>query len=79
MTFVEFESQNPVRQQFVEALRQRFPAEIYGLTFSIGGQISIDIFPERWDKTYCLRYLLPRYESIHFFGDKTMKVCRNPH
>ena len=27
------------------------------LTYSIGGQISFDVFPKGWDKTYCLRYL----------------------
>ena len=29
----------------------------YQLTYSIGGQISFDLFPQGWDKTYCLRYL----------------------
>jgi len=28
----------------------------------------------RWDKTYCLKYLTPHYESIYFFGDKTAPV-----
>ena len=35
-----------------------------------GGQISFDVFPEGWDKTYCLRHI-EGYEDIHFFGDKT--------
>lgn len=35
-----------------------------------GGQISFDIFPIGWDKTYCLRHI-QGYEEIHFFGDKT--------
>lgn len=74
MSFVEFERTNPIREQFVAALCRRFPIEKHGLTFSIGGQISIDIFPAGWDKTYCLRYLTPRYQKIHFFGDKTMQV-----
>ncbi|KAL3109368.1 hypothetical protein niasHT_015213 [Heterodera trifolii] len=71
--FVQFERSSPVRAQFVEALRQRFPIEQYGLVFSIGGQISIDVFPVGWDKTFCLRYLKPHFETIHFFGDKTSK------
>ena len=41
---------------------------------SIGGQISFDVFPTGWDKTFCLQYLEPPYESgiteVHFFGDK---------
>ena len=40
------------------------------LTFSIGGQISFDVFPNGWDKTYCLQYL-KEFDTIHFFGDKT--------
>ena len=27
-----------------------------------------------WDKTYCLRYLDDKFETIHFFGDKTFEV-----
>ncbi|KAA8516014.1 hypothetical protein F0562_019193 [Nyssa sinensis] len=42
------------------------------LTFSIGGQISFDVFPQGWDKTYSLRYL-DNFDEIHFFGDKTYK------
>lgn len=37
---------------------------------SIGGQISFDVFPIGWDKTYCLRHIRG-YDEIHFFGDKT--------
>jgi len=40
------------------------------LTFSIGGQISFDVFPSGWDKTYSLRFL-EEFDEIHFFGDKT--------
>jgi phosphomannomutase len=45
----------------------------YDLQFSIGGQISIDIFPKGWDKTYCLQFVENKYDTIHFFGDKTEK------
>lgn len=50
--------------------------------YSIGGQISFDVFPHGWDKTYCLRHLEAeakretepvRYSTIHFFGDKTFE------
>lgn len=41
------------------------------MQFSIGGQISIDIFPRGWDKTYCLQYVEDKYDDIYFFGDKT--------
>lgn len=50
-------------------------------SFSIGGQISFDVFPTGWDKTYCLKHLENEakkaggveYTTIHFFGDKTFK------
>ena len=41
------------------------------IKFSIGGQISFDVFPEGWDKTYCLQFVEDKYDEIHFFGDKT--------
>jgi phosphomannomutase len=41
--------------------------------FSIGGQISFDVFPHGWDKTYCLQFCVG-YDEIHFFGDKTQPV-----
>jgi len=42
------------------------------LTYSIGGQISFDLFPKGWDKTFCLSFIgEDEFEEIHFFGDKT--------
>ncbi|KAJ3536845.1 hypothetical protein NM688_g6780 [Phlebia brevispora] len=61
-----------VRAAFVQALKENFPD--YPLTYSIGGQISFDVFPNGWDKTYCLRHVEDEhFEEIHFFGDKTYK------
>ncbi|KAL9096071.1 MAG: hypothetical protein Q9165_001593 [Trypethelium subeluteriae] len=75
--FEEFDNKAGVRKRMVEALRKEFPD--YGLTFSIGGKISFDVFPRGWDKTYCLQHVLAEkerpdgvdYRTIHFFGDKT--------
>ena len=53
----------------VAALRAKFGDK---LTFSIGGQISFDVFPTGWDKTYSLRFL-EQFDEVHFFGDKTYK------
>ena len=51
-------------------MKERF-ADL-NLTYSIGGQISFDVFPEGWDKTYALNFIgESEYEEIHFFGDKT--------
>ena len=48
-------------------------------SFSIGGEISFDVFPTGWDKRYCIKHLEEEaqkpgginYTTIHFFGDKT--------
>lgn len=66
--FFEYDKKEHVREKFVEACRERFDS--LGLQFSIGGQISFDVFPKGWDKTYCLRFL-DSYENVFFFGDKT--------
>ena len=40
-----------------------------------GGQISYDVFPTGWDKTYSLRHIEDEgFDEIHFFGDKTYQV-----
>ncbi|CDZ96657.1 phosphomannomutase pmm1 [Phaffia rhodozyma] len=72
----EFEAYDKIhglRAKFVAALKEKFPD--YGLTFSIGGQISFDVFPVGWDKTYALtQYVIPEgFTEVHFFGDKTYK------
>ncbi|KAH8922232.1 phosphomannomutase [Atractiella rhizophila] len=70
--FEEFDKKAGVRKALVEALQKEFAD--YGLTYSIGGQISFDVFPTGWDKTYCLRHIEnENFKEIHFFGDKTFK------
>ncbi|CAJ0574593.1 unnamed protein product, partial [Mesorhabditis spiculigera] len=68
--FVVYDNQHKIREQFVKILEEKFAS--YGLTFAIGGQISVDVYPTGWDKTFCLRYLEKEFDSIHFFGDRTM-------
>ncbi|XP_048611270.1 phosphomannomutase isoform X2 [Brassica napus] len=64
--FERYDKVHNIRPKMVAELRVRFAH----LTFSIGGQISFDVFPKGWDKTYCLQYL-EDFNEIHFFGDKT--------
>ena len=66
--FEAYDKVHGVRAAMVAALRARFPD--LGFTYSVGGQISFDVFPAGWDKTYCLRFL-EHFETVHFFGDKT--------
>lgn len=69
--FQAYDKIHQVRKALVEELQKRFSD--YGLTFSIGGQISFDVFPAGWDKTYCLQHVEKEFDAIHFFGDKTFK------
>ena len=68
--FEKYDLENNIRKDFVKVLEEEF--KDLNLTYSIGGQISFDLFPNGWDKTYCLRYLENEdYDKIYFFGDKT--------
>ncbi|EGV61239.1 Phosphomannomutase 1 [Yamadazyma tenuis] len=70
--FEIFDKKANIRTKMVEALRENFAD--FGLTYSIGGQISFDVFPTGWDKTYCLQHVANEgFEEIHFFGDKSYK------
>lgn len=68
--FEQFDKTAGVRKAMVKVLQEEF--KDYNLTYSIGGQISFDVFPQGWDKTYCLPFLeKDSFTEIHFFGDKT--------
>ncbi|GAQ44508.1 phosphomannomutase [Aspergillus niger] len=74
--FEAYDKIHNIRRDLVDALKKEFPD--YGLSYSIGGEISFDVFPTGWDKTYCLQHVEAEkditgidYKTIHFFGDKT--------
>lgn len=68
--FEKYDRVHHIRKNMIEVLKLEFPN--IGLTYSIGGQISFDVFPNGWDKTYCLQHLENEgFEQVHFFGDKT--------
>jgi len=70
--FEKFDLERNIRKDMVAAMRKEF-ADL-GLTYSIGGQISFDVFPVGWDKTYSLKFLPEGdFDEIHFFGDKTFE------
>lgn len=64
--------EHKIREKFKAALEKEFANA--GLQFAIGGQISLDIFPVGWNKTYCLQFLEKEFDTMHFFGDKTAEV-----
>jgi phosphomannomutase len=67
--FEAYDKIHNVRATMVNKLKEKFGS--YGLKYSVGGQISFDVFPEGWDKTYCLQHIEKDFKTIHFFGDKT--------
>lgn len=50
--FEAYDKENKIRESFIAAIKENFPD--LPLTYSIGGQISFDVFPTGWDKRYCL-------------------------
>lgn len=68
--FEQYDKIHNIRKNMIEVLKQEFTD--INLTYSIGGQISFDVYPNGWDKTYCLGHLEDEaFDEIHFFGDKT--------
>lgn len=69
--FAAYDNEHQIRAKMIADLKREF--HDVDLTYSIGGQISFDVFPHGWDKTYSLRHVTKdgRYDEIHFFGDKT--------
>ncbi len=72
--FERFDAREHVRADMITAIKRQFPH--MNLSFGTGGQVSFDIFPVGWDKTYCLDHLIEftgatASTAIHFFGDKT--------
>ncbi|ORY69159.1 putative phosphomannomutase [Leucosporidium creatinivorum] len=70
LNFEAYDKVHKVRETLIEALKNEFPD--WGLTYSIGGPASFDIYPVGWDKTFALRHVeKENFVDIHFFGDRT--------
>jgi len=68
--FEKYDKIHNIRSKMIDYLQNRH--EHLNLKYSIGGQISFDVFPKGWDKTYCLQFInFNDYDEVHFFGDKT--------
>tara|TARA_Y100000589_G_C27088603_1_gene602885 strand:+ start:72 stop:818 length:747 start_codon:yes stop_codon:yes gene_type:complete len=70
--FFKYDQENNVRKTFAEKMEDDL--KDLGLKYSLGGQISIDVFPIGWDKTYCLQHLKKDgFNKVYFFGDRTFE------
>lgn len=66
--FEKYDQETGVRAKMIEILKEEFKGQ--NLRFSVGGQISFDVFPMGWDKSYCLQFVEKDYDEMHFWGDK---------
>lgn len=70
--FEIFDKNNKIRENMINHLKNKFSN--LDLVYSIGGQISFDVFPKGFDKTFCLNHIKDEnFKKIYFFGDKTFK------
>lgn len=68
--FHEYDNVHRVRKTMIDDLKKEFHE--VDLTYAIGGMISFDVYPNGWDKSYCLsRIPEGKFKEIHFFGDQT--------
>jgi phosphomannomutase len=66
--YVRWDKKSGERKKIIDLLRKEF--EGWGLSFRLGGQISIDITREGWDKSYAFNNMLETPDQCVFFGDK---------
>ena len=69
--YVKWDTKSGERQKIVDNLRKEFKG--WGLSFRLGGQISIDITREGWDKSYAFKNMKESPDQCVFFGDKICK------
>eukprot|EP01056_Protomagalhaensia_sp_Gyna25_P004785 Protomagalhaensia_sp_Gyna_25__4784@NODE_481_length_3309_cov_99_125382_g373_i0_p2_GENE_NODE_481_length_3309_cov_99_125382_g373_i0NODE_481_length_3309_cov_99_125382_g373_i0_p2_ORF_typecomplete_len293_score30_13PMM/PF03332_13/3_5e51Hydrolase_3/PF08282_12/0_051_NODE_481_length_3309_cov_99_125382_g373_i02731151 len=65
--FVVLDKEQGIRLALQKRLTEQFSASM-DLVFAIGGQISLDIYPRGWDKSFCLGLVkLDQFNEVHFF------------
>jgi phosphomannomutase len=69
--YVKWDKKSNERRKIIQQLREEFTG--WGLSFRLGGQISIDISREGWDKSYAFENMLQSPSDCVFFGDKIVK------
>ena len=69
--YIKWDQKSGERKNLIQNLRKKFRG--WGLSFRLGGQISIDITREGWDKSYAFTNMKESPEGCIFFGDKICK------
>jgi phosphomannomutase len=66
--YVKWDKKSGERKKIIDQLREEFKG--WGLSFRLGGQISIDVTREGWDKSYAFENMNETPDQCIFFGDK---------
>tara|TARA_E500000331_G_scaffold339093_1_gene368980 strand:+ start:2974 stop:3789 length:816 start_codon:yes stop_codon:yes gene_type:complete len=66
--FVDHDKETGFREYYLDVINRWIDWREYSLTVALGGSTSFDIYPEGWDKTYCLTWLGDY--TCWFIGDK---------
>jgi len=69
--YIKWDKKSNERRKIIQQLREEFAG--WGLSFHLGGQISIDISREGWDKSYAFENMIETPDQCVFFGDKIIK------
>jgi len=69
--YVRWDQKSGERKGIVKQLQREFKG--WGLSFRLGGQISIDITRDGWDKSYAFENMKESPDQCVFFGDKICK------
>jgi phosphomannomutase len=67
--FNELDKKYGYREDLIKNIKIQLGDVANEFNFSIGGQISFDMFPKGWDKTFALQFVENKYKKIYFFGD----------
>ena len=69
-TFVDLDSKFKIRERISKAFQDNLDEfKLEGIEHAIGGNTSIDVFPNGWDKRYSLRHV-QEYSDVYFIGDR---------
>ena len=69
--YVKWDKKSGERKKIIDQRIEQFKG--WGLSFRLGGQISIDITREGWDKSYAFKNMKETPDQCIFFGDKICK------
>jgi len=71
--FAKRDQKFKIRQRLIAKVSEILNPSVFSkLEFKIGGEISIDILPRGWNKTYCMNHLPSNWSKIYFLGDRCL-------